>query len=341
VNELVNSVKADLTDRRLLPAVIAVGVLLVAGLAYALLGGGSSAPESARGPVAAPVAGGIAVAGTTPEKAVAETTDGYKEQQGGSARNPFTPLPGSGGSTSTTAKTSAPAAATAASSSSSSSGSGEAGSGESAATGGGSSGSGSSGSGSSGPAPAKHASKPKPQSYRVALEFGQIPPGTPAKTATLTPYENVKLQTPLPSTKQALVVFRGVTAKGKSATFTLLGEALIAGQGACLPSAQQCQAVDLQPGQYEQLSFLQPDGSVLSYELRVVTIAPVKAGASAARAHAAAGAGASGPWQVSRAGLLILRHEGLFGLPYLRYSSRPGVLVFAAPAKHAAAHRGH
>ena len=42
-------------------------------------------------------------------------------------------------------------------------------------------------------------------------------------------------------------MFRGVTAKGRSATFTVVGEAILTGAGTCLPSPLQCAAVDLKP----------------------------------------------------------------------------------------------
>ena len=61
----------------------------------------------------------------------------------------------------------------------------------------------------------------------MAVEFGQLPV---TDTTPLTPYENLKLLTPLPSSTQALIVFRGVTAGGKSATFTLVGEAILHGE---------------------------------------------------------------------------------------------------------------
>ena len=140
----------------------------------------------------------------------------------------------------------------------------------------------------------------------------------------------MKLQTPLPSPEQALLVFRGVTAGGRSATFELVGEAILSGTGACLPSAAQCEAVDLKPGETEQLSYLAADGQTTVYELRVLTITPEKVSAKAARA---------GAWAESKAGRELLERAGLQALPFLRYSSKPGVLVFA-PRKASAA-RAH
>jgi hypothetical protein len=321
MNDFLLSVKADLSDRRLLPAVGLVGVCLIAALAYALLGGGSTAPtpQAASVTPATTPASGLAVSETATENAVAETTDGFKEQKSGHARNPFAAIAGTS------------SASTTSSSSSSSSSSGSSSSTSSAA--GGSESSGSAGSGSSGgstsggtePAPAEpgksQTTKKKAKTvYDVAVEFGVLPAGTTPEAAQLTAYAKLKLQTPLPDAKQPLLVFRGVTAKGKSATFTLVGEAILSGTGACLPNASQCQAVDLKPGETEQLSYLAPNGETTVYELRVISISPVKAKASAAKA---------GGWPESKEGRELLRHSGLIAVPDLRYSSQPGVLVFA------------
>jgi hypothetical protein len=338
MNEFFASIKADLTDRRLLPFVAAVCALLVAALAYALLagsGGGAATPSSHRPTVPVPpLPTGIAVTGAEAQKAVAETPDGFRDQTHGTSHNPFTPLSG---------PAPASAAANAASSSSSSSTSSE------------SSSSASGGESSSTPAPesgepsssgeSQPKSKPKPKHktvYDVSIKFGELPANTPPEAAQLTDYKKLKLQTPLPSAEQPLLVFRGVTNRGRAATFTLVGEAILTGTGACLPSPQQCQAVDLQPGQIEQLNYLQPDGTTKLYELRVLSISPQKAKASKAKASAARRHGESEGWGVSRAGQKVLREAGLVALPFLRYSSQPGVLVFAPPkAKKHPAHPAH
>ncbi len=319
MNELLASIRADLTDRRLLPVVGLVVVCLVAAIAYAVLGGGSS--SSTPGESSAPIpsvatTSGIAVTGMTPDHAVAETTDGYKEQKSGQARNPFTPLVGA-------ATTATGAAATGAGSSKSSSPT-----------------SGTSG-GSGSPTQTSHSkeektsggSEPKPKSskpttaYDVTIDFGTLPPGVTPETAQLTQFPKLKLQTPLPSATLPILVFRGVTAKGASATFTVVGEALLSGTGSCLPSPTQCEAVDLKPGETEQLDYVNGDGSTTVYELRVLSI---KAESSKAKGAKARG------WAESRAGRELLQASGLMALPYLRYSTQPGVLVFA-PRKASAA----
>ena len=329
MNDFLASVKDDLTDRRLLPLVGIVVAARAAALAAALAAGGGSgtpAPVASAVTPATPATSGIAVSSSVPSKAVAETTDGISEQQAGRARNPFTLLPGAGVQPTSPVTPSASSASSSASSSSSSSSSGSASSGSGSGSGSGES-SGAKEETKSSP-PKKH--RQKKAAYHVAILFGPFPPGSTPESVTLTPYENLKLQTPLPSAKLALVVFRGVTAGGKSATFTIVGETILHGQGACLPSASQCQALDLKPGQTEQLEYLQPSGETSVYELRVVSIEKAAASSSAKSARA---------WSTSRAGAELLRASGLLDLPFLRYSSQPGVLVFAAPrAKDAKAH---
>jgi hypothetical protein len=149
--------------------------------------------------------------------------------------------------------------------------------------------------------------------------------------AQLTEYANLALNAPLPDAKQALLVFRGVTAKGKSATFSVVSEVILHGVGSCLPSATQCQAVDLKPGDSEQMEYIKSNGETVLYDLKVIGIAPITGKASAARRRTA--------FSQSSQGTTLLRHEGLLVLPFLRYSSSPGVLVF--PRRGAFASRAH
>jgi hypothetical protein len=324
MSNFLSSVKADLVDRRLLPIVVLVGLAFVAALAYAILGGGSSAATPAatisRG---AATPSGVAISQITPEKAVAEMTGGVSEQRNGSVHNPFTPLPES------KAKSAAsPAGSTATSTSST----------PSSTSGSGSSSSGSSqGSGGSSPAtpspatPSKPLTPAKPKTvYHVAVLFGSLPAGVTPQTAQLTPFENLKLLAPLPSAAQPLLVFRGVTVGGKSATFTLVSEAILHGQAKCLPSTTQCEAIDLRSGQTEQLEYVSATDQPVTYELRIVSIDSSKA-SSAALENILRGE--------SKAGRELLGHAGLDAIPDLRYSSQAGVLVFASHRAFAAGRR--
>lgn len=323
MTEFLGSVKADLLDRRLLPLVALVVVALMGAIAYVVLGGGSNATTPATvSPAAANVSTGLAVSPTSPEKAAAEVTNGSSTQHRGAARNPFTPLPQAktaSATTSTSSTTSAGGSAGA----SSSSGSGSSSTATTPTT----------------PTPAtpskptKPATPSKPKTvYHVAVLVGEVATGV-----SPTPIENLKLMTPLPSDHLALVVFRGVTAGGKSATFTLVGEAILHGNGTCLPNASQCEAIDLRTGQSEQLEYLQPSGLTVTYELKVVSITSEKASTSAFK-DALHG--------TSKAGRELLSHDGLETIPYLRLSATAGVLVFAghgafAARAHSAAHRHH
>jgi hypothetical protein len=323
MTEFLNSVKADLLDRRLLPLVALVVVVLVAAVAYALLAGGSgSSTPTATAPTAPLITapGGLSISHATQETAVAEVTSGASTQHRGVSHDPFTPLPGSEKTSSTSATSPSPTTGAASGST---------------ATSETSSSSSTSGSASE---PAPSTSKPstpaKPKTvYHVAILFGEVPAAASGQTAQLTPYENLKLLTPLPSPKQALIVFRGVTAGGKSATFTLVGEAILHGVAACLPSASQCEAIDLHSGQSEQLEYLTSAGQPITYELTLVSITSTKA--SGADVHNVLRG-------ESKAGRELLRHDQLVAIPDLHYSSQAGVLVFAGHAAFAhGASRGH
>jgi hypothetical protein len=308
MSEFFGSVKADLLDRRLLPLVVVVVLALAGAVAYVVIGGGSTAatPTSAvaRTPVAA--SSGVSISQTTPEKAVAETSGGVSVQHHGRSRDPFAPIVGTKSTQSSSASTATTSSPTASKPSSSSSGSSES-------------------SGGSKPTsePTKPSTPSKPAKpaivYHVAVLFGLLS-ATGATAAQLTPYENVKLLTPLPTAKQPLIVFRGVTAGGKSATFTLVSEAILHGNAACLPSASQCEAIDLKAGDSEQLEYVTAEGALETYELKIVSIVSSKASSSAVKGILRS---------ESKIGRELLSHAGLTALPDLRYSSQPGVLVFA------------
>ena len=296
MNDFLNSVKADLLDRRLLPILALVAVGLVAALAYAVLGGGGSTSTPPAPGSAVHVPSGIAVSETPAHsgQGVAETTSGSSVQRRGYAHDPFNPLPSALKAASASASTS-----TTTSSSSTTSGGSSAG--------GTTPGSSSSPKGETAPvAPSKPSTPRKAATvYHVSVLFGVLPVPTPAQPPQLTPHNNLKLLTPLPSGDQALIVFRGVTAGGKSASFTLVGEAILRGEARCLPSAAQCQEIDLKPGQSEQLEYLPPSGQPTTYELRVSNIAAKKA-SSAAVSSMLRSTSKAGGQALRRAGFLDL-----------------------------------
>jgi hypothetical protein len=316
MSDFLNALKADLLDRRVLPILALVGALLLAAVIYAVAGGGSSASTPGASITTPATPAGLAVRESQPSssRAVAETTSGTSVQRHGFAHDPFSELPGAkpASSTASAATTTASAAATTATSGSSTSSSG----GSSTSS---ESSSGSSSKGESTPTPSKSSAPSKPKTvYVTSVLFGLIPPGTPAASVPLIPYNDLKLMTAFPSAKQPLIVFRGVTAGGKSASFTIVGEVILHGKAACRPSPTQCQEINLKPSQSEQLEYLEPSGQVDTYELRIVSIVKKQAAAASAsrvRAH------------LSRAGRRVLESAGLTEVPGLRFSAIAGVVT--------------
>jgi hypothetical protein len=286
MNEFLQSIKSDLLSRRLLPFVALVGVALIAAVAYAVTGGsGSTAPASVASTPNTPAVSGVsvlpvAVAPTNPNQAVSETPSGGRFQSHSPTRDPFIPLP-------------SPAAASNAASAGAGSGS-STGSSTGKSTGSGSAGSSSGGSGSSkGGAgtegqktPAPVPKKPTKPSfpYDVSALFG-LASTTPGQPTTLAPYENLKLDQPLPSKQDLRISFERVTTDGKGAVFKLVVPPILHGSGVCLPSTSECQTIDLETGHSEELEYVEADGQVVLYELKIVSIVKKGSGASAARAR--------------------------------------------------------
>lgn len=341
MNAFLDSLKSDLLDRRIIPLLGLAVVALLGALGYAVLGGGGSGSSTQplpNGPTIAPSTAGIAVSAVQADakSSTSETTSGAAEQTGGASRDPFSPTPGAQSSKS---------ASTATEGGSSTSGSSAAAtSGSESATSGGSETSGSQSGGSQQQQQQQQPTqKRKQKTYKVSVLFGTAAPGTPALEAGLTSYEELKRQQPLPSAKQPVIVFRGVVVGAKSATFTLVGEAIPHGEAICKPSAAQCQAIDLKVGQTEELEYVPLGGTPVNYELRLVKIEAVNASANgsgkAANVASAARAGMAYGGE-SQAGKALLRREGLMKLPGLRYSRDGSVLVFVS-SEHALAAHAH
>jgi hypothetical protein len=324
MTDFLNSLKADLLDRRLLPIAALVLAGLVAAVAYVALGGGSKAAAPAPAPTIARTSTGIAVTPSpaSPAQAVAETTSGSSAQSRGRSHDPFNPLPGD------VVKAAAAASSKSTSSTSSTTTSSKSGSslkGEAKAE-------------TKPSSPSQPSTPSKPTTvYHVSALFGVVPVPVPPTGVQLTPYESLRLLTTLPSAKQPLIVFRGITSGGKSALFTLVGEAILHGSATCLPSATQCQAIELKPGQTEQLEYLPLSGAMVTYELRIVSIKSSRASSATVSRIVRS---------ESNAGRELLRRAGLVAIPGLRYSSAVGVLTFAAHAAsgaraHVALERRH
>lgn len=270
MNAFLNSLKADLLDRRLRALALLLGAGLVAAFVYALSGGSSTQSSPPTLPVPQG-AGGLSATAVTAgaNGAVAETTSGASQQRAGTGRDPFTPLPGSVAPLSTSASSSAKSSGSGSASTQSSSGS---------------AGKGAQGSGGTSPAPTKPITPAKPApSYDVAILLGVLPAGVPPQEAQLTPYEDLRFQQKLPSPEKRLLSYAGVTSGGKRATFKLVGEAILRGIATCLPSASQCESIALEQGQSEELEYLPPGGGPpVVYELQVVSITSANASAASA-----------------------------------------------------------
>ncbi len=264
MNEFFNDLKADLLDRRMLPLLGVALVALVVAIGFVAIGGSSkSAPEPTAGvsSPSTPATSGISVIPATsgPGQAVAETTDGERTQRRGSARDPFTALPG------TVAKTSSASTSTATSKGGASSTSGPGAKTETASKG-------------SESKPSKSSTPPAPKPkmiFSVAFEFGKVPTGGGTPATELGSYPSVSKATPLPSAKERLIEFSGVsvTKTAVGARFTIDSELILKGAGTCVPSVTQCHALDLQEGKSEVFEAFSPSGALVAYELRLVAIA--------------------------------------------------------------------
>jgi hypothetical protein len=303
------SLKADLLNRRVLPFLALAGVALLAALAYAVMGGSTSAAPQAAAPAARaatvppPVA--VSQAPANAKQAVAEVTSGAAQQRGGPTRNPFTPLP-----TAKTAAASTKPAATSKSSTTSSSASGKS----------------TSGAGGTTPTKSKETTPAKPKKvyihYHVAAQFGVVPlaaEGAPPQAGQLKTYKDLALDEPLPGKANPQLVYLGVVlSTGKDAVFALTGAAILHGSATCKPSPTQCQTIELQVGQSETLEVVEANGTPVTYELKLLSITKSVSTASAASAHAA-----------SKAGRELLRRDGVHAPSELRYSPERGGFVFA------------
>jgi hypothetical protein len=270
MSAFLNSLRADLLDRRLRAVLILFVAALVGGVAYAVTGGSGSPAAPSSFPAIGSSAPGVApvVAAANPNLAVAETTSGAPQQRAGASRNPFTPLPGAG-----------------AKAASSTSASGKSSTGSSSK--------------SSSPSSGKEVPPTQPAKKRVVIhfhssaEFGVVPPapapGVAPPAPQLKKFTDLKLNEPLPNKANSQLVYLGVVLRtGKAAVFGLTGEVILHGSAKCLPSPVHCQAIELQVGQSETLESIEANGTPVTYELKLVSISRSVTSASAARAHTAA-----------------------------------------------------
>jgi hypothetical protein len=162
-----------------------------------------------------------------------------------------------------------------------------------------------------------------------------VPATGATATTELQSFPSVTKATPLPSAKERLIEFVGVTLakNGDAASFAVEAEVFLKGAGTCIPSAAQCQLFNLKEGQSERLEYFTSTGALVTYELRLVSIATNTASSAALRNLAggshAAPRGLLGPnGTLSGAGLrvstaageLVLAPRGAFGAGAHRHS---------------------
>ncbi len=327
MTKMLNSIKADLLSTRMLPAVVLIGVVLLGGIAYAVIGGSTTSnpvvptPHQPVASVPGPVVSQAQP--TSSNEAVAETTNGKPSHHGSGSKDPFKPLPESAAEKKAKAADAkkTPASGSSASSSTSTSTSSSSTSTNPTTV-------------QTGP-PAKAKPKPKSPVYHVTALFGQAP--TPAQNTPLGVFKDLARLQPLPSAQHPLVAFIGVSTTGKTAVFTLLSEAILRGEGVCLPSTSQCEAIGLTVGKSEELEYIEPDGQPVIYQLRIQGIVKSeKASTTARKANSI----------VSAAGRRLVASGQLQAAVDLRFSAIKGVLVLfnghhAHGAKAAAHQHSH
>jgi hypothetical protein len=297
MSEMLRSIRADLTSRRMLPLVLLAAGLLIGAIAYTALSGKASSEPVASGPgVQAPSVPGPAVstAPGNPNAAVAETTNGGRYQHHGHVRNPFAPLPSgksSEGGTPSASRNGSEAAANAGSvggegtnesegGGASSSPGGSPGGGEGAASGG------EGESSPSGESPGEASHLPPVSYFLVTATLKQqAEAGQPETFAGL---DSLKV---LPSKHAELFAYAGVQDAGHGALFVLVAPAIVSGEGRCLPSKASCESIYLKPKQSEELQYLKSGGSVVTFILKVSRIAKQTMPAAEAKAKASAAAG--------------------------------------------------
>jgi len=152
--------------------------------------------------------------------------------------------------------------------------------------------------------------------------------------------EDIPRLTPLPNANHPIVVFLGTRRDRATAVFLVSTDVHVQGLGQCVPSARDCEAIELREGEVALLDFTQADGTVAQYELDLdrVTLHQTTSQALAQKAYA----------RSSRRGRLLLGgsvHSSFDSvaprrrLPF-HYVARNGVLHIAPWAsKRARSHR--
>jgi len=140
--------------------------------------------------------------------------------------------------------------------------------------------------GGSDAAPAPKAPADARAAYTVDLRFGED-----GKTSART---DVARLSPLPSADDPFFVFLGVLADGKTATFLVSSDAEATGDAKCLPSAANCERIEMKAGDTEFFDVVTPDGKTKQYQLDVVRVQRERKATALAAAAARSREDASG-----------------------------------------------
>ena len=312
----VRNLVQDLVERRLWPVAVLLAVALAAVPVVLGRGGGDAASTAAL--PAAPATGAGTGTGTAEKAQITiDTSVPAVRDRAGRLRNPFKApasaapkLTAAAGDTPSADGSAATGDSTSAATSPPSPDSGSAATGSSGTTSTGSSGSGSTSTGTSdtttgGTGTTKPKTTPKTKTtptaptaedttdtYHVSVRFG-------VDGGKLTTIRDIARLSPLPSVTDPFFVYLGVlkvsTSNTKRAVFIVSSDATPNGEGACHPTKQDCEAVELTVGQTAYFDATTPDGKVTQYELQLAgihkTVVKSEAKASAALArHSVAGA---------------------------------------------------
>ena len=119
-------------------------------------------------------------------------------------------------------------------------------------------------------------------SDRTVRHHGAVRP-----LSDLQDYNQPKTNTPLPDSNDTILTLIGAGSGGTSLEFSVRQELFISGPGTCLPSATNCQEIDLLPGDVETLQYDSPTLGLVQYELAVVSVNGHTAGPENTVRHAA------------------------------------------------------
>jgi hypothetical protein len=150
------------------------------------------------------------------------------------------------------------------------------------------------------------------ESYAVALAF-TTPDGG------LNTIDPVQRLSPLPSTKQPLLLELGVLEGGSQVLFVVMPGTILSGPAKCLPGKVDCQLISLAPNQIESLYTTGTSGAIHVSDFAVTSIRPVshKSVAEANKARR----------QVSTAGQKLLRGLKYDALSLFPYEPGVGAIV--------------